>query len=117
MSLKICKSITLALLLCGCIFTDAKASETVQLDGGALRAGAVALEQFSTILSKYSPKDETENFLSRIENYDVQVEVEENSYTFIFIPKPYKGSRLNGGGAFYKIRRNDYKLLDTKRYK
>lgn len=116
-SLGIYKAIILALLLFACGLVNARAQDAGHLDGDALKAGAVAIEQFSFFLGKEKPRDDSESFLSRIENYDVTIKVDADSYTFMFIPKPYKGSHLKGGGAFYKISKADYKVIDTKRYK
>jgi hypothetical protein len=105
------------LLALGGGFLNSHAQEIRSLDGGGLKACSAAVERFSSLISSDAGKSGVEGFLALVEDYDVRITIEENSYTFIFVPKPYHGERIKGGGASVVVRKEDYKVIDVKYFK
>ena len=66
---------------------------------------------------KNEPKNDLDVFAGSVRNYNVTVTVEDGSYDFTFEPKPYHGRLLKGGGAFYKIDKKEYKVIEEKHFK
>lgn len=56
------------------------------------------------------------DFLSKIENYDIAVELKDGNYIVSFGPTPRKGApEIFGGGAHYIIEAKTFKIIE-KRY-
>jgi hypothetical protein len=98
-------------------FLNSDAQEIRSLDGGGLKAGSVAVEKFSSLISDDVGKGGVDGFLGVVEDYNVHINISDDFYTFLFVPKLYKGERIKGGGASIVIRKGDYKVIDFKYFK
>lgn len=81
-------------------------------------AGEAAYQEFSkSIVGQADGSSELSIYFSDIENYQITMHGEKDSYVVTFLPKPYKGQLLRGGGAQYKIAKADLHVIDVVRYK
>lgn len=106
----------LLLLLASSVCCSAGRQEVTGLDGGMLEAGAIAVGSFASSI-KNDAKTELDVFSGSVKNYNVTVKVEDASYDFTFELKPYHGRLLKGGGAFYKIDKKEYRVVEEKHFK
>jgi hypothetical protein len=52
------------------------------------------------------------NFYSKIENFNISLEDDENYYVVIFTPKQLKGANTLGGGVKYKIDKRNHIIVE-----
>lgn len=75
------------------------------------------MEKFSTLVAKDKGKDGIPGFLADVANYDVRIRSDTDTYTFMFVPKPYHGDRIKGGGAEVIVQKKDNQVIDVKYFK
>jgi hypothetical protein len=112
------KIFLLCMFVASCtLFHICDAQEIASMDGGCLAAGSAAVEKFTSLVVIDREKGGVPGFLSDVANYEVRVNSDSDSYTFIFIPKPYHGNRIKGGGAAIVVEKKNYKVIDWKYFK
>jgi hypothetical protein len=87
------------------------------LRAGAIKAAYTACEKFSVAINREKNYGELGKFLSDINNYDVTIEPEKGGYAVSFLPLPYEGEAIAGGGAVYHIDGVTYQIISERHYK
>jgi hypothetical protein len=82
-----------------------------------VKASDVAYTTFVGSLKKMGENSDLENFAREVENYDMHVKEQSDTYTFTFFIRHYHGRSLKGGGASFVIQKSTYKVLSTEYYK
>jgi len=54
---------------------------------------------------------------SKIENYQIEIKEDQNSYVITYINKEVLRGLKLGGGLFFKISKKDCKIIDYKKFK
>ena len=99
-------------------FSDNNQQTNYELSGLAFKICTAAFIDFSKKLDSYSKEGtELEVFISQIENYQIKIKSTDAFYSVTFSLKPFKGSYLKGGGAFYKIDKKTFKIVKKIYYK
>lgn len=82
-------------------------------------AGEVAYRDFSqSINGRVDISSELSIYLADIDNYRITLLAGDGDYYVVeFLPKPYKGQTLRGGGVQYKIANEDLHVIDIVKYK
>jgi hypothetical protein len=76
-------------------------------------AADIAYKDYSKGLYKMPHfNDATATFYSKIENFKITIEDNEDCYTITFSPKQTKKFKILGHGASYKINKRDYIILE-----
>lgn len=97
---------------------DNRQQTSYEFSGLAFNICTIAFMDFSKKLESYSMNGlEIEVFLSNIESYQLKFESADSLYLVTFLPKPFKGTTLKGGGAFYEINKQTLTIEKKKYYK
>lgn len=97
---------------------DNRQQTSYEFSGLAFNISTIAFIDFSKKLESYSMNGlEVEVFLSKIESYQLKFESENSVYLVTFLPKPFKGVQLKGGGAFYEINKQTLAIAKKIYYK
>jgi hypothetical protein len=76
-------------------------------------AADIAYKDYSKDLYKMPHfNDATLIFYSKIENFNISIEDNENCYTITFSPKQTKKFKILGHGVKYKLNKRDYIILE-----
>jgi hypothetical protein len=91
---------------------------TARIDGEIFKACFVAYEDFEKLLGEAkgdSPK--SAQLFSMIENYDIDILEEANTYRVVFHLKLILSENAFGGGARYIVRKTDYRIVEKTCFK
>lgn len=81
-------------------------------------AGEAAYRDFSKTAERQADKSsDLSMFLTNAGNYEITLREEADSYIVTFTPKRYMGQTLRGGGAEYKMDKEDFRVIDVVRHK
>jgi hypothetical protein len=91
---------------------------TASIHGDIFKACLVAYQDFEKILNEAkSDPPKLAQLFSKIENYDIDIYEEPDSYRVVFHLKLDLSEDAFGGGARYTIRKTDYRIVDKKYFK
>lgn len=101
------------LLISSC--SDSSIQFRENFSAGALKGGGIAYEAFSKSLKKGAIDNDFTRFANNPENYDVLVQEDDIKFTYIFVPRPYKGRKktLDGRSAFI-VRKNGWEVSQLR---
>lgn len=79
----------------------------------------VAYEHFDQELSRtmrVGPQEGLRAFLSRMENYQIEIRTGDDSYIIGFKPSRYPGGAIKGGGAEYLVKMCSHNIESARPY-
>ena len=92
-------------------------NDEVQSVSDIFVAADIAYKDYSKDLSKTPHfSDATSTFYSKIENFNISIEDNEDCYTITFSPKQTKNFKILGHGVRYKLNKRDYIIVEKVFY-
>lgn len=101
------------------LFGNSMANESENLSSARIfLAGEAAYHDFSKSVKRQVVRtSDLSIFLANIENYEIVLHEDPDSYVVKFTPRRYMGQTLRGGGAEYKIDKKNFLVIGVVRYK
>lgn len=91
------------------IFATSTAARTPKI----YLAGAAAHKAFSEQIVRKGEGSELSSFLGKISNYEVHLSEEAGYFLVVFVPRAFKGETLRGGGASFKVGKEDFRIIES----